>query len=138
MPAFALIVFYGAAKLLAYSAWCYLGLRIVQAAAATTASSLGLGAVRWLIGVFFGIVAFFMVGSIDARDAARLYFLVYSPIRALEWGVMAFLVAQRTSSSGSTPRLAVWCLGGILVSFLTDLLSPDGIQGRFCVGRCLC
>jgi hypothetical protein len=35
-------------------------------------------------------------------------------------------------------RLSVWCIGGMLVSFVTDFLSPEGLQGTFCVGRCLC
>ena len=25
-----------------------------------------------------------------------MYFLVYSPIRAIEWGIMAFLIARRS------------------------------------------
>lgn len=136
-----MILVYAVVKFLAYSAWCHVGLRSVQSSAAGVASSLRLGAARWLIGLFFGIVVFFAVGSIDAAAAARTYFLVYSPIRAVEWGIMAFLLAGRnpqTSPSIPWVRLSVWCVGGMLVSFLTDLLSPEGLQGRFCVGRCLC
>jgi hypothetical protein len=42
------------------------------------------------------------------------------------------------SASGDNESSALWCVGGMLVSFLTDLLSPEGLQGRFCVGCCLC
>ena len=132
---------YAVAKFLAYSAWCYLGLRLLRPAAASLASSLQLGAARWFIGLVFGIVVFFLVGSIDGQATARMYFLVYSPVRAIEWGMMAFLIAyrlQRESVSAAMLRLPLWCVGGMLVSFLTDLLSPEGLQGRFCVGRCLC
>jgi hypothetical protein len=32
-----------------------------------------------------------------------------------------------------------WVAGGILVSFASDMVSPEMIEeGRFCVGRCLC
>ena len=35
-------------------------------------------------------------------------------------------------------RKVAWVLGGIVVSFATDAVSPDGLAGGFCVGRCLC
>ena len=136
-----MIVVYAVAKFLAYSVWCYLGLRLVQPAASSATSSVTLGALRWFLGLFFGIVIFFMVGSIDAEAAARTYLLVYSPVRALEWGIMAFVIVKRVRlgfTFGVIGPLLVWCVGGILVSFLTDLVSPEGIEGRFCVGRCLC
>ena len=136
-----MILVYAVVKFLAYSAWCHVGLRSVQSLAAGVAPSIRLGAARWLIGLFFGIGVFFAVGSVDAEAATRLYFLVYSPIRFVEWGVMVFVIARRASrASPSIPmvRLSAWCVGGVLVSFLTDLLSPEGLQGRFCVGRCLC
>src|SRR5262249_55222711 len=104
-------------------------------------ASVRFGAIRWVIGLFVGIFLFFAIGSIDADAAARTYALVYTPVRALEWGIMAFLIARgvdRASPTKLIVRLSIWCAGGILVSFLTDLLSPEGLQGRFCVGRCLC
>jgi hypothetical protein len=136
-----MILLYAVVKFLAYSAWCYLGLRLVQSTATTIASALRLGAARWFLGLFFGIAVFFFVGSIDAQAAARTYFLVYTPVRAVEWGIMAFLLAgrrQQQSVATLILRLALWCVGGMLVSFLTDVVSPEGLQGRFCVGRCLC
>ena len=136
-----MIVVYAVVKYLAYSAWCYVALRLVQPSIAGVASAARFGAARWTLGLIFGIGVFFSVGSIDAEAAARIYFLVYSPIRVIEWGIMAFLIAGRVSPARraqSTLRLSVWCIGGMLVSFSTDLLSPEGLQGRFCVGRCLC
>jgi len=136
-----MIALYALVKFVAYGVWCYLGLRLVQPAGATAASALWLGTIRWFIGLFFGIAVFFLIGSIDAEAAARTYFRVYSPLRAVEWGIMAVFLAGRLprgSLRGAGVRLTFWCLGGILVSFLTDLLSPEGLQGRFCVGRCLC
>jgi len=100
-----------------------------------------LGAIRWLIGLMFGILVFFAVGSIEAGATLRTYLLIYTPVRAVEWGIMAYIIGrrlERETLTSATLRLSLWCLGGILVSFLTDLLSPEGLQGRFCVGRCLC
>lgn len=132
---------YAAVKLVAYSAWCLVGLRALRAAAAGLGSALALGAIRWLIGLGFGIVIFFAAGSMNAGDAARTYFLIYTPVRAVEWYLMARIVShnvRRSWSSDAAVPLPLWCVGGMLVSFLSDLLSPDGVQGRFCIGRCLC
>ena len=135
-----MILLYGAVKFLAYSAWCHAGLRLAGSSA-DAASSLLLGAARWGIGLLFGIVIFFAVGSIDAAAAARTYFAVYTPVRIVELVIMLFVIAVRVqpdSMAMANPRLRLWCVGGMLVSFLTDVLSPEGVQGRFCVGRCLC
>ena len=135
------MIVYAVAKFLAYSAWCHAGLRIGPRSGAGVAFSLRLGAVRWLIGLVFGIGVFLAVGAINADAAARIYFLVYSPLRAIEWGIMAVVIARRASRASvpvSVRWLVLWCIGGMLVSFLTDLLSPEGLQGRFCIGRCLC
>ena len=136
-----MLIVYAVAKYLAYSAWCFVGLRVVQIPASGATTALGLGALRWLLGLFFGVLVFFGAGSIDPSDAARLYFLIYSPIRLVEWGIMAAVIARmaaRQPRSAPALGLIVWCVGGIIVSFLTDMLSPEGMQGRFCVGRCLC
>jgi len=74
---------------------------------------------------------------------ARTYLLVYTPARALERAIMALVIAAALDQkSGSrwvgTARLPLWCIGGILVSFLTDLLPPEGLEARFCMGRFLC
>jgi len=128
---------YAAVKLLAYSAWCYAGLRVARPGGAAASAALRFGGVRWCLGLAFGVAVFLFVGSIDASAAARTYFLVYSPVRVVEWGIMAFLIRDRAHAAPPLP-LAFWCVGGLVVSFATDLLSPDGVQGRFCVGRCLC
>ena len=135
------MLLYAAAKFLAYGAWCYIGLRMAGSPYADAPTSLRLGATRWVIGLVFGVVVFFAVGSIDASAAARTYFAVYTPVRIIEWLIMVFLIAQRIpleSTAAARARLPFWCAGAMLVSFLTDLLSPEGLQGRFCVGRCLC
>ena len=135
------MVAYGAAKFLAYSAWCYGGLIAARAVRPGVGRSFGFGAVRWFIGLFFGVAIFFAVGSIDAEATFRTYLLIYTPVRLVEWGIMAVLIARRVQAGAAAHAilpLSIWCAGGILVSFLTDVVSPEGLQGRFCVGRCLC
>src|SRR5579872_4770940 len=136
-----MIVIYALAKYLAYSMWCYVGVRLVQPVAANLATAGRFGATRWLIGLAVGLAVFFFVGPINEADAARTYFVVYTPLRAIERTIMALLISHK-ALEGSRPvakvSLPLWCAGGMVVSFLTDLLSPEGLQGRFCIGRCLC
>ena len=131
-------VVYAAAKFAVYAVWCGLALCLVPDGTATASAAARFGIVRWCIGLAFGLVIFFAVGSIAADAAARTYLTVYSPVRAVEWGIMAFLIRGDRSRPMAPGRALLWCAGGILVSFASDLVSPDGLAGRFCVGRCLC
>jgi hypothetical protein len=131
---------YAAAKFVAYCGWCWLGLRAFAPAPAALQQSLKYGAFRWLLGLAFGIVAGIALGSVSRESVARLYFSVYSPLRVVEWLILA-IAMSRAGSMASTlrsPRVWLWILGGIVVSFGSDLASPEGMAGRFCVGRCLC
>jgi hypothetical protein len=130
------MVFYALAKLAAYTIWSYIGVRLVQPGRASFTLAAQFGVIRWFLGLAFGIALFFLVGSIDASDAARTYALVYTPIRAIEWSIMVALIDRRVERDYFT--MPLWCVGGIVLSFLADLLSPEGLQGRFCIGRCLC
>ncbi len=135
-----LYAIYAITKYVAYSFWSYLGVRLVEPGRATPGRAMGLGAIRWLLGVGFGIVVFilvmFVVGALEPSDVPRTYFLFYTPVRAIEWGIMAALIDRRPERDYKT--MALWCVGGIVVSFLSDLVSPDSLTGRFCLGRCLC
>ena len=131
---------YAAAKFVAYCGWCWLGLRAFTPAHASLTGALKYGAIRWLLGLAYGLVAAIALGSVSRESVARLYFSVYAPLRVVEWLIMA-IVMQRDRSVASalrSPRAWLWILGGIVVSFLSDLASPEGMAGRFCVGRCLC
>jgi len=131
------MVFYAIAKYLVYSSWFYVGLRLRGSQATSVRPALGFGAVRWLLGLGFGILVFLAVGSVDRSSLAVLYFAIYTPLRVLEWTVMAWLMLRQHPPASATARIA-WVLGGIVMSFATDAVSPDGLAGRFCVGRCLC
>ena len=131
------MIVYAIAKYLVYSLWCYVGLRMLGGQRTSVRPALGFGAVRWLLGLGFGIVVFLAMGSVDRSSLAVLYFAIYTPLRILEWTVMTWLMLRQHPPASATARIA-WVLGGIVISFTTDAVSPDGLAGRFCVGRCLC
>jgi hypothetical protein len=131
------MIVYAIAKYLVYSLWCYVGLRMLAGRMTPLRSALGFGAVRWLFGLVLGLVVFLAVGSVDRTSLAVLYFGIYTPLRLLEWTVMTWLMLRHHSHASVGARFA-WVLGGIVISFATDAVSPDGLAGRFCVGRCLC
>lgn len=139
------ILLYAIVKLVAYSVWCAFGLRLAgQPGGLARAAWLGL--VRWLIGLIVGTIIFFVVPA-KRSDVVALYFAIYVPVRFVEWYILSKLLLPRgaewpsPSAEGfrSSTRRLPWILGGIVLSFLTDMVSPDMIEdGRFCIGRCLC
>ena len=131
------VILYAIIKYFVYSLWCYVGLRMLAAHSASLRSALGLGAVRWLLGLGLGVIVFLAAGSVNQRNLAVLYFAIYTPLRVFEWTVMTWLMLRQHAGMPLQRRVA-WVLGGIVVSFATDAVSPDGLAGRFCVGRCLC
>lgn len=134
------MLLYALAKFVVYAAWCFYGLRLF-AARPSLVGALKFGAVRWLLGLFFGVAAALGLGSVPAQSVAVLYVGVYVPLRVIEWLILAVLLARGVSGVHSlirSPKTWLWVAGGIAVSFASDLASPDGMAGRFCVGRCLC
>jgi hypothetical protein len=132
---------YAVIKFIAYSLWCFLGLCLLAPAHATLLASAKYGLLRWFLGLGFGLLAAIALGSVPRESVGAIYFGVYVPLRLMEWAIMAALL-RRLSVSGlvpsPSPRVWFWVLGGIIVSFASDLASPEGMAGKFCVGRCLC
>jgi hypothetical protein len=129
-------VLYVAVKLISYIAWCWVGLRLWRAGSTGLMKAAGFGILRLAIGVAFGIAIFLAVPT-QPEDVMWKYVAIYTPVRIVEWFIMALLIA-RTSDSRTTLNSILWCLGGIVVSFAADFASPEGVAGHFCVGRCLC
>src|SRR5262245_39714777 len=131
---------YAVAKFVAYCVWCWAGLRVLTRSPASFPRSVKYGALRWLLGLAFGVAAAIALGSVSRESVASLYFGVYTPLRVVEWLIMAIVMPREGSMAAtlSSPRAWLWILGGIVVSFGSDALSPEGMAGRFCVGRCLC
>jgi hypothetical protein len=96
-----------------------------------------MGSLRWLLGLALGVLVFFLLPA--ERDQVFVqYVVVYVPVRLFEWGLLCRWLLPRGIHWPGRLRVG-WVAGGILLSFLTDMTSPQMIEsGRFCVGRCLC
>jgi hypothetical protein len=132
------MILYAITKLGAYCLWCWVGVRLLSGVPATARRAIGFGAIRWMLGLGFGVAAGIAIGSISADSVARLYFATYIPLRLIEWSIMAALVGGAPRGIPTSATTWLWLLGGVAVSFASDLASPEGMAGRFCVGRCLC
>jgi hypothetical protein len=127
---------YVAVKLISYIAWCWLGLRLWRAGSAGFIRAASFGVLRLAIGVGFGI-AIFLVVSTQRQDLLWKYIAIYTPVRMVEWFILGAL-SGRKSDTQTLSNLVLWCVGGIVVSFVADFASPEGVAGHFCIGRCLC
>ena len=134
-------VLYVAVKLIAYISWCWFGLRIWHAGSAIVLRAIAMGVLRLAIGIGFGITIFgatlLLSGPISAEHLIWKYIAIYAPIRMVEWSILAWIIGRR-SETQTRLTWVLWCLGGIVVSFVSDFASPEGVAGHFCVGRCLC
>ena len=128
---------YVGSKLLGYSLWCALGLYL--GGRKVFPAALGYGLARLAVGVGFGLTIFMLYHPDGSQNLWLPYFGIYAPIRWLEWSILAYWLkpGERLLWSQNM-RLNFWRAGGIVVSFAIDALSPEGLHGMFCVGRCLC
>jgi hypothetical protein len=125
-------------KFVAYTAWCFLGMRMFGSGAS---SGFGLaavyGGVRLLMGVGLGLLIFLAALSMNnaTRNAPLTYAAIYVPVRALEWTIMYFIIRR---DQPSLERAFVWVAGGIVISCLADI--PLGIMNHGVVpaGRPFC
>jgi hypothetical protein len=129
-------VIYVLIKLAFYSAWCWVGLRLWRPNEASWSKAGGFGILRLAIGVLFGVTIFFAV-PVQRNDVLWKYLAIYTPVRLVEWLILAWIILRNSGTRKLSPTL-LWCLGGIVVSFVADFASPEGVAGHFCVGRCLC
>ena len=141
---------YPAIKLLAYSFWCYLGLRKFRPSMNGVYSrSLLYGFLRLLMGLFFGVVIWLTSTIVLSHIGYGLpqnilaYVLVYVPVRWIEWSIMAALIVPDSFPlvrwiSGTSPRDRNWRLGGIVISCLADIPLIASLGGVIPTGRFLC
>lgn len=123
-------------KLAFYVGWCWVGLLIWQPDNERWSKPFWFGLLRLAIGVVFGVIIF-VVFPTQAEDALAKYLEIYTPVRLLEWLILAWLI-RLNSDNQKTSTMLAWALGGIVVSFIADFASPEGVAGHFCIGRCLC
>jgi hypothetical protein len=129
-------VIYILIKLAFYTAWCWLGLRLWQPDSTRWRKATAFGILRLAIGIFFGVAIFFAIPT-QPDNVLWKYLTIYTPVRMVEWLIVAWIL-RRTSTNKSVPLILLWSVGGIVVSFVADFASPEGVAGHFCVGRCLC
>jgi hypothetical protein len=145
----AILLTYGALKLLAYCTVCWLGLRWVAARQGRVwPAALGLGLLRASMGLGFGVGIFLASASIVAVNPSSAsmmvvaYLAVYVPTRWIEWGLIALFLSRGTRSLGgfwlgANGKDRWWRLIGIVVSCSADvpvLLAVGGLP----VGRFMC
>jgi hypothetical protein len=123
-------------KLAFYTTWCWLGLRLWKPNSTRWRNAIGYGALRLAIGVFFGLAIFISVRA-QQEDVLWKYLTIYGPVRLVEWLILAGILRRKSQHKNILVTL-LWCFGGILVSFVADFASPEGVAGHFCIGRCLC
>lgn len=133
-------------KYLAYSMWCYLGLRWLRDSKSTGAG-IAFGSVRLGLGMIFGVGIFVVGGMLHLNAPTNswfAYFAVYAPVRYVEWAILAALLGTKGGqvfqiTGAATQR---WILGGIVVSHLADLplilYGGEGPGVFLPVGRFLC
>src|SRR6266481_230325 len=121
---------YPAIKLLAYSFWCYWGLRNYRPPRNDVyRRSLVYGFFRLLMGFFFGVgiwlTSTFVLSHIGDGLPQNIltYVLVYVPVHWM---------------SGTSPRDRNWRLGGIVISCFADIPLIVSLGGVIPTGRFLC
>jgi uncharacterized BrkB/YihY/UPF0761 family membrane protein len=141
---------YPAVKLLAYTFWCYLGLRNFRSSMNGVYSrSLLYGFLRLLMGLFFAVVIWLISTIVLSHIGHGLpqniltYALVYLPVRWIEWSIMAALIVPDSFPllrwiSATSPRDRNWRLGGIVISCLADIPLIASLGGVIPTGRFLC
>lgn len=123
-------ILYWVAKLLAYSFWCGVGVRLFRPEWNTwlIGRGLGFGFIRFLMGLVFGfVVGLIAISSVtDQTTALGFYFKYYVTVRIIEWGLTYLMIA----GSRFDRRTIAWIVGGIIVSFLVDaiIFAPGGWQ----------
>ena len=151
-----MLVIYLVGKLLIYSSWCYVGMRLFQSPrllsvanlslldanpadhieraplSASATKSLGLGFFRLALGFVFGAVAVlaawtFMATGDDFDRGVLAYLVFLVPVRALEWWITARMIG-RTSASANVP---LWVLGGVVLSCMADIPTYFAVVDLF-------
>ena len=134
---FAGFVAYLLTKFAAYSAWCFVGLRWFDPSRTKKGTGgLFYGFLRLLMGIFFGIGIFLAALTLNnaVRNSLLTYFVVYVPVRVVEWSLMLLIIRRQ----GIRSQYLSWVAGGVAISCLADI--PLGIMegGVVPVGRPFC
>jgi hypothetical protein len=142
--------FYLLIKLIACCPWCYLGLRLFRPQQTqSVGQALRFGIIRLLLGLFFGLVIFFLAAFWGHAFGTGLpqniltYLGAYVPVRWIEWTIMAALLTPGLLGAphwfpGNGNRDRLWRLGGIITSCVADIPFIAAFDGPVPAGRFLC
>ncbi len=84
---------YAVIKYIVYCAWCFVGVRLITRNSATFGRAVAYGTLRWLLGLVLGVGVFLFTAPISEKEAALYYFVIYTPLRIFEWGVIALIMS---------------------------------------------
>ena len=144
------VALYLVAKFLAYSAWCYLGLRWIRRDQnPLLLRGFAFGFLRLFMGFFFGVLIFLFSSSLMSRLGSGFtqnvvtYLMIYVPVRWIEWTLMAIFMFRGPSTLlnrgiGASLNDRLWRAGGIAISCLADVPLIASLGGVIPVGRFLC
>jgi hypothetical protein len=136
---------YSLVKFGAYVAWSTFGVKLHGQTHRIFLRGLLFGVVRLFMGILFGLIAIGLLANVvfgAARNQPATYFIVYPPVRWVEWSLLALMLDPKPASfkaflGGSSRKSIYWKLGGIVISCLADipvLLAVGGLP----VGRFMC
>ena len=137
-------------KLIAYCLWCYLGLRLLRPQETKfLGDALRFGIVRLFLGLFFGLVIFFLAAFWSHTFGTGLpqnvltYSGAYVPVRWIEWTIMVAVLSPGLLGAphwfiGNSNRDRLWRLGGIVISGVADIPFIAAFDGPIPTSRFLC
>ena len=136
---------YFAVKFCAYVGWSTYGVKLHGHTNRIFLKGLLFGILRVLMGYVIGLVAIAFLANVvfvAAKSQPATYFIVYPPVRWVEWSLLGLMLDTQRASfksflGGSSRRSIYWKLGGIVISCLADipvLLAIGGLP----VGRFMC
>lgn len=124
-------------KLAAYTAWCWLGLRLLSAPDRRTGQALVLGLLRLGLGLGLGwlmVLAFTVFAPQQNRLGVSLPALLigFVLLRWLEWSFVGAVITRNANRPsvlllGTGPKEHGWRVGGLAISFATDLAGVFGV-----------
>lgn len=142
--------FYFGLKLIAYTLWCYIALsRLSDDGKPAFPRALGFGFLRLLMGLFFGVLIWFLGTALMSFVGYGLpqnvltYLVIYVPVRWVEWTIMAVILLPGSFSLsswtvGTSLHDRLWRVGGIAISCLADIPLIMDLGGVIPTGRFLC
>ena len=132
-------------KAIVYVLWCYIGVRFfIEKPSKPVPTALGLGFFRLCLSIFFGLMISHLSRVISQATVhwpgggALTYFIVYLPIRWIEWMAVAVVMLRMSHTSAIRKSAQLWILEGMAISCLTDIPVLRIYGLAFSVGRIFC